>query len=201
LRTLAGGTDRAVLLEELDAQGKGKRYRYIHLATHGFFDRQKPLAPLPALAAWTAGAGVLPGAGPWLALSALSAAEEPGAVNVKRGTLDLPGRSHRLFDRNPMLLAGLVLAGANRDEDRGLLTAEEVAALDLAGCELVVLSACDTGVGKLAGWQGVQGLQRAFAEAGTRAQVASLWSVSDAATSVLMEQFYTNLWQKKMPRL
>ena len=64
-----------------------------------------------------------------------------------------------------------------------------------------MLSACETALGKQAGWQGVMGLQQAFHAAGTRTLVASLWSVSDAATSVLMEQFYTNLWQKKMPRL
>jgi CHAT domain-containing protein len=94
-----------------------------------------------------------------------------------------------------------VLSGANRSPDHGILTAEEVADLDLRGTELVVLSACDTGLGKVAGGEGVLGLQRAFQAAGARSLAVSLWSVNDAATSVLMEEFYANLWQKKLPRL
>jgi CHAT domain-containing protein len=81
------------------------------------------------------------------------------------------------------------------------MTAEEVAGLDLHGCELAVLSACDTGLGATAGGQGVLGLQRAFHQAGVRSVVASLWSVEDAATGVLMERFYTNLWVAKLPKL
>jgi CHAT domain-containing protein len=64
---------------------------------------------------------------------------------------------------------------------------------------LAVLSACQTALGRQAGWQGVQGLQRAFHEAGAKTLLASLWSVSDAATVVLMEEFYTQLWEKKKP--
>jgi CHAT domain-containing protein/lipopolysaccharide biosynthesis regulator YciM len=103
---------------------------------------------------------------------------------------DTKGRT-AVFERNPMLASGLVLAGGKR------LTAEEVAGLDLRGCELAVLSACETGLGKVAGWQGVQGLQRGFHQAGAQNVCASLWSVNDAATSVLMKQFYTRLWGKK----
>ena len=87
-----------------------------------------------------------------------------------------------------------------RSED-GILTAEEVQSLDLRGTEMVVLSACETGLGQGYYGQGVMGLQRAFQAAGARAVVASLWRVDDAATTVLMEQFYTNLWSKKMPKL
>jgi CHAT domain-containing protein len=72
---------------------------------------------------------------------------------------------------------------------------------NLRGVELVVLSACQTGLGKVASGEGVLGLQRGFHEAGARSLAVSLWSVSDAATSVLMEELYANLWQKKMPRL
>jgi CHAT domain-containing protein len=92
------------------------------------------------------------------------------------------------------------LSDAPRTED-GILTAEEVLSLDLRGTDLVVLSACQTAAGD--GWygQGVIGLQRAFHAAGARAVAATLWPVDDAATSVLIEQFYKNLWEKKLPRL
>jgi CHAT domain-containing protein/Flp pilus assembly protein TadD len=106
-------------------------------------------------------------------------------------------REHLTYRRNPLLLSGLVLAGANRSPDDGLMTAEEVTALDLRGTELVVLSACDTGRGRVAGGQGVYGLQRAFQEAGAKSLAVSLWSVSDPATSVLMEEFYAQLWGKE----
>jgi CHAT domain-containing protein len=105
------------------------------------------------------------------------AGEEPVAVNL-----------------DPLLGCGLVLSGANADSGRGTLTALEVADLDLRGCEVLVLSACETGLGKLEGGEGVLGLQSAFHGAGARTVVASLWSVSDPATSVLMEHFYKNLW-------
>ncbi len=100
---------------------------------------------------------------------------------------------------DPALLSGLVLAGANRPTpyDDGVLTASEVAEMDLSRLELAVLSACQTGLGKEAAGEGMLGLQRAFAVAGCKSVVGSLWSVNDAATSVLMERFYLHLWQKK----
>jgi CHAT domain-containing protein/tetratricopeptide (TPR) repeat protein len=98
---------------------------------------------------------------------------------------------------DPLLGCGLVLSGANQDSERGTLTALEVSNLDLRGCEVLVLSACETGLGKLQAGEGVLGLQSAFHLAGARTVVASLWSVSDPATSVLMEQFYKNLWADK----
>src|SRR5262249_30815040 len=107
----------------------------------------------------------------------------------------------QVFGRNQLLLSGLVLARpATATADDGVLTAEEVGGLDLRGTELVTLSACETGLGNTAGGEGVLGLQRAFPIAGARGVLASLWRVDDAATVVLMQEFYTNLWQEpKLP--
>ncbi len=98
--------------------------------------------------------------------------------------------------RSPLVLSGLVLAGANRAEtpDRGILTAEAIVGLRLDDLELAVLSACETGLGEVAGNEGVFGLQRAFHIAGTKNVIASLWKVDDDATAALMALFYRNLW-------
>ena len=102
------------------------------------------------------------------------------------------------------MLSGIALAGANRrpapiGADDGILTALEVASLDLSGCDLAVLSACETGLGMTAGGEGLLGLQRAFQVAGAHAVVASLWSVGDKPTQALMARFYENLWRKNLP--
>jgi CHAT domain-containing protein len=73
--------------------------------------------------------------------------------------------------------------------------------MNLGGADLVMLSACETGLGQTAGGEGLLGLQRAFQSAGARAVVASLWSVPDEETRALMEAFYTNLWQRKLSPL
>ena len=97
---------------------------------------------------------------------------------------------------NPLLLSGLALAGANRrakvgmDEEDGVLTAEEIAALDLQGVEWAVLSACDTGVGEVQVGEGVLGLRRAFEVAGARTVIMSLWPVDDRATRSWMRALY-----------
>jgi CHAT domain-containing protein/Tfp pilus assembly protein PilF len=146
--------------------------RYAHLATHGFF------AP----------------------------------PELKSALVDLrPGAGTGLFGRegvtgwHPLLLSGLVLAGANKElkpgEEDGILTALEVSELDLSGLELTVLSACESGLGTQAGGEGLLGLQRAFAVAGCRSVVASLWQVPDEATGVLMQRFYDNLWRRQLSRL
>jgi CHAT domain-containing protein/Tfp pilus assembly protein PilF len=106
------------------------------------------------------------------------------------------------FGFHPGLLSGIAFAGANRagpaDSDAavGVLTALELAAADLSGVDLLVLSACETGLGELAGGQGVLGLQRACQIAGVRTTVTSLWKVEDDATRRLMLRFYENLWDK-----
>ncbi|MBK6316716.1 MAG: CHAT domain-containing protein [Blastocatellia bacterium] len=99
--------------------------------------------------------------------------------------------------RGPLLRSGLGLAGANRKavegQDDGLLTALEVAGLDLWGTELVVLSACDTGVGQVSTGNGVYGLRRALTLAGAESHLSSLWAVSDRSTRELMVAYYGEL--------
>lgn len=98
---------------------------------------------------------------------------------------------------NPLLRSGLALAGANLrrsgDSDDGILTAAEVAQMDLRGTQLVVLSACETGVGDVQNGEGVYGLRRALVLAGAESQVTSLWKVADEATKVLMVDYYQRL--------
>jgi len=102
---------------------------------------------------------------------------------------------------NPLLLSGLVFAGANRASrsaadspyDDGILTAEELTALDLRSVELAVLSACDTGRGTVVTGEGVLGLRRAFRIAGTSTVVMSLWPVPDATARAWMAHFYAEL--------
>jgi CHAT domain-containing protein len=152
---LSGGRgDRAGLLAALPGGSGGRRWRNVHLATHGFVH-----------------------------------APPRGAAAAS------------LVARNPLLQCGLALARANSRPDEGLMLAEEVCSLDLRGCDLAVLSACETGLGGTAGGEGVFGLQRAFHLAGARTVVASLWKVPDRATEALMVRFYDNLWGKKMSRL
>jgi CHAT domain-containing protein/tetratricopeptide (TPR) repeat protein len=197
VRRLNGrGADRAGLLRALQ-----KRWRYLHVATHGHFDPPRSGLPPAVLGAWSVGAAPGPAlTGLTGSLTAALLAQEPGTLNQERG-FDPSGRRYRVDESNPMLLSSLVLAGVNDTGEPGYLSAEEIALLDLSGCELAVLSACDTGWGHQARWLGVQGLQRGFHQAGARHVLASLWSVSDPATSVLMQEFYDQLWQKrKTPR-
>ncbi|OGT27659.1 MAG: hypothetical protein A2Z17_06690, partial [Gammaproteobacteria bacterium RBG_16_66_13] len=104
-------------------------------------------------------------------------------------------RSSSLYE-SPLVRSGLALAGANSrfagasaGED-GVLTAEEVATLDLNGAECVVLSACESGAGEVIAGDGVVGLRRAFQQSGARALLTSLWKVEDSATRSWMREFY-----------
>jgi CHAT domain-containing protein/uncharacterized protein HemY len=104
-------------------------------------------------------------------------------------------------NKNPLMRSGLVFAGANgvwnqteqsEDED-GVLTAQEVANLDMRQTGLVVLSACETGLGDIKGSEGVYGLQRSFKMAGAKFIIMSLWQVPDAETEEFMSIFYKKL--------
>ena len=139
----------------------------LHIATHGFFlgDEAAP-------------------------------AGTRGAVEV-----GLPGHTDSVLrPTDPLLRSGLVLAGAQaaktgetrRPED-AVVTALELAGLDLWGTELVVLSACNTGRGDVKLGQGIYGLRRAFVVAGAETVVMSLWKVNDETTRALMESYYRNL--------
>jgi CHAT domain-containing protein len=100
---------------------------------------------------------------------------------------------------SPMVLSGLVCSGANvpGTPNRGVLTAEAIATLDLRKMKLAVLSACETGLGDRAGGEAVYGLVRAFHVAGCRNVAATLWKVDDEATAALMVLFYRHLWGKQ----
>ena len=154
---------------------EARRHGYLHLATHGFFIEEK----LP-----------------------------PPRMDATRGAslFDEPFHRPEAARMYPALLSGLALAGANHagqtdaadvsDNRDGILTAEEIGTQNLDGVQLVVLSACETGLGKSAGGEGVLGLQRSFQAAGARNVVASLWPVDDKATAALMTEFYTKLWKE-----
>lgn len=103
---------------------------------------------------------------------------------------------------NPLLRAGLAFAGINANapllgeidtDNDGVLTALEVLSLDLTGTQLVILSACETGLGEIHEGEGVYGLRRSFQEAGAGSVITSLWEVSDAGTQAMMTALYTRL--------
>ena len=160
--------------------------RWMHLATHGFFagaDKKNALAVVE------------------------SDREKPGLTTSGEAN----DRPKPLVGSSPGRLSGLVFAGANfwsSDDalsvetlDDGIMTADEIMYLKLENVELAVLSACETGLGATAGGEGILGLQRAFQIAGARTTVTSLWKVDDAATQVLMVEFYRNMFERKLSKL
>jgi CHAT domain-containing protein/Tfp pilus assembly protein PilF len=146
--------------------------------------------------------------GPRATKAAMTAAHGPSILHVATHGFFLPDRGqpgsralvltdpvedHKAAaSENPLLRSGLAFAGANlhRPDNDGLLTAMEAASLDLSGTQLVVLSACETGVGQVQGGDGVYGLRRAFVVAGAQSVVMSLWKVDDEATRDLMIAYY-----------
>jgi CHAT domain-containing protein/tetratricopeptide (TPR) repeat protein len=161
--------------EVLDARLKRCRSpRILHLATHGFFLEDQKRDPQEES----------------FGFDAMSFSQS-GMQRLADARLE-----------NPLLRSGLALAGVNtwlesgelmEEAEDGLLTAEDVSGLDLLDTELVVLSACDTGLGEVHVGEGVFGLQRAFVLAGAKTLVMSLWEVSDEQTRELMEDFYRRI--------
>ncbi|MGH7964719.1 MAG: CHAT domain-containing protein, partial [Candidatus Binatia bacterium] len=132
--------------------------KILHLATHGFFLKNKEIF-------------------------------FPDTLSTSDSSLSAP------LEMNPMVRSGLALAGANHAKeitngDDGLLTALEVTSMDLRGTDLVVLSACETGLGKVQVGEGVYGLRRAFTLAGAKNLVMSLWKANDLMTLYQMKEFY-----------
>jgi CHAT domain-containing protein len=141
------------------------RPRIVMLATHGFY------LPTQKLIVTDTGA---PGA------------ESPGPAKTADGK-----------DReSPLVRCGILLAGCNRRHglkpgaDDGILTGLEIVSTDLRGCELIVLSACETGLGEVMVGEGVAGLRQAFQLAGAESIIASLWQVPDRDTALMMSRFY-----------
>jgi CHAT domain-containing protein/Tfp pilus assembly protein PilF len=144
---------------------RAKAPRILHIATHGFFHGDQT--------------------------------KMNGVVSEDLLRISDLGLSRRVAEaKEPLLRSGLALSGANRakkGDDDGVLTALEVAGLDLLGTKLVVLSACDTGLGDLKNGEGVQGLRRALVLAGSESQVMSLWPVTDEGAKELMIEYYRAL--------
>ncbi len=158
--------------------------RVLHLATHGFFLGDE------CDARWRRGRAR------WVASRVGAAQETPAPPAVRAG-----GASNWLR-RTRCSSPGLAFAGANErssagaDEDDGILTAEEVAGLDLTGLDWAVLSACETGLGVVRVGEGVFGLRRAFQTAGARTVIMSVWSVEDRSTRQWMRALYQGRFER-----
>jgi CHAT domain-containing protein/Tfp pilus assembly protein PilF len=156
---------------------QSKSPRILHLATHGFFLSDQD----------------------WSSMMD----EKSRGIKIVGKDKDMPKKPVRI--ENPFLRAGLALAGANNSlaqdgATEGILTAEKILGLNLRGTDMVVLSACETGMGDVKNGEGVYGLRRAFTQAGAKSLVMSMWEVPDVETKELMVNFYKNLQSGKMNR-
>jgi CHAT domain-containing protein len=157
----------------------------LHIATHGFYARNA--AALPALPSKSSGATSATST----PLARSTPPDSQRGIYVDGDELSsLPPPSEDPTDA--LDRAGLALAGANVRPD-GIVSARELASYDWWGTKLVVLSACETGVGAVPSGEGVYGMRRALVLAGAESQVVSLWNVSDASTRELMRAFYGEL--------
>lgn len=142
---------------------EGKNIDILHIATHGYFNIKST---------------------------------KKSDINIS-SMIDIIG-----FSKSPLIRSGLILANANYSlnggklplhSENGILTAAEVSNMDLAGTKLLVLSACETGLGDINGSEGIYGLQRAFKMAGVKSIITSLWKISDDFASRFMKLFYKEL--------
>jgi CHAT domain-containing protein/tetratricopeptide (TPR) repeat protein len=169
-------------------QEAGSGWRVLHFATHGFFLN----ADCSSAPAGTRGIG-----GFLSAESKSHAVAHPKGAPASTASVAEKSEPARPPSNSTLLLSGLALAGANHREDAragdddGILTAEEIAALDLSGVEWVVLSACETGLGKTLPGEGVFGMRRAFQVAGARTLIMTLWPIEDEAAHQWMRELYT----------
>ncbi|NEP55842.1 MAG: CHAT domain-containing protein [Symploca sp. SIO2G7] len=161
------------------------RQRIIHLATHGLLDLDNNLQEF----------------GPTANANVPSARESgvfitPGGVTVGSNVFIGGAPAEEVLINEGVLRVSLpgAIALAPSGDDSGFLTAREILDLQLNNTELVVLSACDTGRGRITG-EGVVGLSRAFIATGVPSVVVSLWAVPDAPTSSLMTEFYRQMQQ------
>ncbi|TMQ12909.1 MAG: tetratricopeptide repeat protein [Deltaproteobacteria bacterium] len=154
----------------------------LHVATHGFYAPDPGTARAPG----SLGRSAQP--------PTASAPRSPRGVHVKMsgGMPSLSSPSSSIDAAEALDRSGLAMAGANQGA-HGIVTAREIAGFDWWGTQLVVLSACETGVGAVPSGDGVFGMRRALVLAGAESQVVSLWSVNDASTRALMRDYYDEL--------
>jgi len=164
----------------------------LHVATHGFYARDPGASPIASYPSMLKSSGAPRPAPPKASSAPLAPRQVARGMFVDGGaSLLLP--SARADDpTNGLDRAGLAMAGANQSA-AGIVTARELAGFDWWGTQLVVLSACETGIGALPSGDGVYGMRRALVLAGAASQVVSLWSVSDSSTRDLMRDYYAEL--------